>query len=466
MLAAEIIGKVLFFVLFIVLSYHFTPAILGGYITLTAFLYFTSTLTDAGIPQVLMREIAKNQSNTSRLLSHGLTITAGTTIFACLILAIIAKFGGYSAELRPLIALIGLAVIGNCMMQVGFSVFRGYERMEIQALITSILLLITSMVGIGLAFAKFGLVAQFINLVTWPIVGAIIALSIVHRRFARLSLAFDGQACRRLFFEALPIGLLLWCVVFLQWFDLLALGHFRPMADVAIYGTACKIFDGAGMFLACGIVALVPAMSIYWTQSVDKARILYEKSLRPFAAVGLGGTTGLVLLAGSLIPAIFGVNYREAIAPLKVLAFSFVLIAIGAPVVVLLLSVNGLLKRFFPLLICVLCGNVLSNLILAPRFGYMGSAVAFLLTICIAFLVSLKIVRACFGKAPFMWSLFTRPALASLAMALVLWKFRTASVFLSIPVGLAVFILVLFLLGELRQEPYRSMLTQKAHAEK
>jgi hypothetical protein len=49
-------------------------------------------------------------------------------------------------------------------------------------------------------------------------------------------------------------------------------------------------------------------------------------------------------------------------------------------------------------------------------------------------------------------------------MALVLWKFRAVSVLLSIPVGLAVFILVLCLLGELRQEPYRSLWTREIHA--
>jgi O-antigen/teichoic acid export membrane protein len=464
--AAEIIGNALFFILFIILSYRFTPAVLGGYVTLAAIIYFASSLTDLGISQVLVREIAKNRSNTSHLLSQGLTIVGGSIILVSSILIFIAKFGNYPDMLRPLIALTGLAVVGNCLMQVSFSVFRGYERMEIQALITSFLLLISSIVGIGLALAQFGLAAQLINLVTWPIAGAVTALSIVHRQFARLSLTLSWQGCYRLFLNALPIGLLFWCVVFLQWFGLLVLGHFRPMSDVAIYGTASKMFYAPVTFLGCGIAALIPVMSIYWNQSADKALAFYKKSLGPFIAVGFGGTTGLLLLADSLIPAIFGANYREAIAPLKVLAFTFALIALGAPVLVLLLSVDGLLKRFFPLLSFILFGNVFLNLILVPHFGYMGSAVTFLLTICIAFLVSLSIARACFGKMLFRWSLFTRPALASLIMALVLWKLRAASVFLSIPVGLAVFIIVLFILGELRQEPYRSLWTrQEIHTE-
>jgi O-antigen/teichoic acid export membrane protein len=461
LLVAEIAGNTLFFVLFVILSYQFSPAVLGGYVTLTAIIYFASSLTDLGISQVLVREIAKNRSNTSHLLSQGLTTIGGAIISVSLVLVFIAKFGNYPDTLRPLIALTSLAVLGNCLMQVGFSVFRGYERMEIQALITSCLLLISSMVGIGLALAKFGLAAQLINLVTWPMAGAITALSIVHRRFARLSLTLSCRGCYRLFVNTLPIALLFWCVVFLQWFGLLVLGHFRSMADVAMYGTACKLFYAAVMLLGCGVAALIPVMSIYWIQSVDKARIFYNKSLRPFVAVGFGGTIGLLMLADSLIPAIFGATYRDAIEPFKILTFSFALIALGAPVLVLLFSVDGLLKKFFPLLSFILIGNVLLNLILVPRFGYMGSAVTFLLTVCIAFLVSFRIVRACFGKTLFTWAAFARPALASLIMALVLWKFRAASVFLSIPAGLAVFILVLCLLGEHRQEPYRSLWTQQ-----
>ena len=464
--AAELIGNALFFVLFIILSYKFTPALLGGYATLAATIYVASSLTDTGISQVLVREIAKNRSNTNRLLSQGLTIIGGLIILVCSILIFIAKFGNYPDSLRPLIALTGLAVIGNCVMQVSFSVFRGYERMEIQAIITSFLLLISSTVGIGLALAEFGLAAQLINLVTWPIAGAATALNIVHRHFARLSLTLSWQGCYRLFLNALPIGLLFWCAVFPQWFGLLVLGHFKPMSDVAIYGTACKILYAPIAFLGCGIAASIPVMSIYWNQSVDKALAFYKKLLIPFIAVGFGGTIGLLMLADSLIPAIFGLNYREAIVPFKVLTFTFALIALGAPVLVLLLSVDGLLKRFFPLLSFILFGNILLNLALVPRFGYMGSAVTFLLTICMSFLVSLRIVRACFGKTLFMWSLFRRPVLASLIMALVLWELRAVSVFMSIPVGLAVFIIVLFLLGELRQEPYRSLWAQqKIHTE-
>jgi hypothetical protein len=41
--AAEIIGNALFFILFIILSYRFTPAVLGGYVTLAAIIYFASS---------------------------------------------------------------------------------------------------------------------------------------------------------------------------------------------------------------------------------------------------------------------------------------------------------------------------------------------------------------------------------------------------------------------------------------
>jgi O-antigen/teichoic acid export membrane protein len=459
--AAELIGNALFFVLFIILSYKFSPAALGGYITLAATIYFASSLADIGISQVLVREIAKKKSNTNHLLSQSLAITSGLTALVCSVLIFISIFGNYPDTLRPLIALTGLAVVGNCLMQVSFSVFRGYERMEVQAIIASFLLLISSTAGIGLALAGFGLTAQLINLVTWPIAGAAASLSIVHKQFAKISLSLNCQECYRLFLNALPIGLLFWCVVFLQWFGLLVLGHYRPMSDVAIYGTACKIFYAPITFLGCGIAASIPVMSIYWNQSVEKALTFYEESLRPFIAVGFGGTVGLIMLATSLIHAIFGVNYREAIVPFKILAFTFAPIALGAPVLVLLLSVDGLLKKFFPLLSLVLLGNIFLNLALVPRFGYMGSAITFLLTVSISFLVSLRIVRTCFGKTLFMWSLFIRPALACLIMALVLWKLRIASVFISIPVGLAAFIIVLYFLGEFRQEPYRSLWTQR-----
>ena len=458
LIAAESIGKVSYFVLFLVLSYKFTPSLLGGYVTLAAFVYLASSLTDVGISYVLVRELAADRSAAQRLFSQGLTVALALTLAACLILVAIAEFGKYSHELRPLIALTGFAVAGNSMMQLGFSIFRAYEHMEIQAMISGSMLLITSAVGVGLAMGGLGLPAQVANLISWPAAGAGVTLWIVHKRFIHLSLNFDLRACGALLLKALPMGLLIWCVIFLQFFDLLVLGHFQPMSDVAVYAIACKIFDGAGMVIASGIIALTPVMSMRWTQSVGKARILYQTSLRPFVALGIGGTIGLGILADSIVTTLFGTTYLAAAVPLRLMSLSFALIAIGAPVVVLLLSVDGLLGRFLPSVSLILISNVIFNLALAPLFGYKGSAVSFLLTVSVALVVCRRVAAVCLRAQIITEAvMLIKPLFAGLVMAGGLLIINDESIFLSIPTGLAIYIVSLTLMGEFRQDPYSTL---------
>jgi hypothetical protein len=55
-----------------------------------------------------------------------------------------------------------------------------------------------------------------------------------------------------------------------------------------------------------------------------------------------------------------------------------------------------------------------------------------------------------------------RPALAGLVMGMCLFPFRSASLIVSIPLGGVIFVGVLGLLGELKEEPYRGLLALAA----
>jgi O-antigen/teichoic acid export membrane protein len=456
--AAELFSKAVNFVFIAVLARQLTPDDFGGYTTVMTLVWFIAPLADLGISQILVREIAADRSRAPKLLFNALVVTTGLSGLAWLIIVAIAVLARYPDTLRPLIIVAGLAVAGNTLMQTVGSALRAFERMEVQALLTSGLLLVSSAIGIGLALAKQGLAIQVGISVIVAVAGAIISLVLIHRHFVPLRGPFDIRIGQNLIGQALPVAALVVCTTMLHWCDLLILGQVRSMNDVAIYGSAIKMIDLVFVFSNSAVAAMFPVISFRWRKSVELARTLYARSLRFFVAFGLAVAVGLMLLADPIVVTVFGNTYRPAALPLRLLGWAYFFQIINRPAWLLLVASGNRLNKFVPAIGVVAMGNIALNLLLAPRFGPAGSASAFVLTSLANSLVREWVSADYLGDPPRVRTMIWRPAIAGLVMGLCLFPFRSTNLIVSIPLGSVIFVGVLGLLGELKEEPYHGLL--------
>jgi O-antigen/teichoic acid export membrane protein len=392
------------------------------------------------------------------LLFNALLITGVLSGLAWLLLIAFASLANYPDTLRPLIALAGLAVSGNALLQTAGSALRGFERMDVLALTSSGLLLLSSTVGIALACAGVGLAAQVWVTVLFASSSAALVLFIVHRRFVRLRWAFDAATCRRLLQHALPVAILVAYGVLLRWVDVLILGQVRGLDEVAVYGSAIKIIDLALIFSTSAAAALFPILSSRWRESVEATHDLYVRSLRFFAAFGLAAAVGVTLLADLIVEVVYGAAYRAAVLPLRLLAWAYFFQVISGPMGTLLIAAGERLRKFVPISGAVVFGNVALNLWLAPRYGAPGAALAFLLTGLAIFAVRQWMALEYFQRPPHTFGYLLRPALAALVMSAALWLLRPMGLLVAVPAGALIFIGVLWLTGELKEEPYRGVI--------
>lgn len=453
---AELISKALNFAFIAVLARQLTPADFGGYTTMMTWVGFMGPLADLGLSHILVREIALNRSQAARLLFNALIVTSGLAGLAWLLLALIAAFSNYPNALRPLITLMGIAIVGNVVMQTAGSALRGFERMEVQAIVSSSLLLASSVIGISLALNGWGLTTQAVVNVFTALIGAAIMLTVVHRRFVRLAWAFDGAMCRTLLGQAWPVAALIAFDVMLRWIDVLILGQIRGMNEVAVYGAAIKIYDLAMVFVASAAMALFPALSIRWRESVNATWALYAQSLRVFAAFGLGVAVGITVLAEAIIATLFGGGYQAAVWPLRLLSWAFFFQVAAGPMGMLLITAGHRSNKWVPVIGGIALSNIVFNLLLVPRLGYMGAAVAFVMTSMLTVSIRQWIAADYFGEHLNVTLVLGRPALASVTMAGGLLALHSLNLLVLIPVGGVLFIGTLWLLGEFKQEPYRA----------
>ncbi|WP_273696405.1 flippase [Syntrophorhabdus aromaticivorans] len=454
-----LIGKGLQFLLFAVLTRVFALKEVGIFTTVVTLIWFMSSLTDLGVSHVLVREIARDTSQTGSLVSRGLVITGCAAIVAWVALIGISLAGGYADMPDLLIIVSGLAILGNTLAQTGFSAFRGFQRMEIQAILVSGFQLASALIGLALALTGFNIMAQVINIVTVSIMGALLTLVIVHRYFGSLRVTVDINPCKRLLASSLPVGMLFSYFVLMQWIGLIILGLVRPMAEVAVYGAAGKIFDGTAIIIGSSVLTLLPLMAKAVSESRGKARLLYERSIRLSLAFGLGVAVMFTFLADQVVVTVFGAAYSAAATPLRILGWSLFFATASGPMVVFLASDDEQLKKAMRPLGCLVLGSILLNLMLGSYLGYIGSSLAFLVISCSLFVLSLCVFRSSFGFGLPLVSMLLKPGQAGLVMGMCLWLLHAQHLAVSVPVGAIAFFTILGLSGECKEEPYRSLLS-------
>ncbi|MFZ6028824.1 MAG: flippase [Chloroflexota bacterium] len=455
---AEIFSKLANFVFVAVLARLLSPADFGGYTMLMTLVWALTALADLGISQVMVREIAIQRERAGGILAGALVITASVSLLAWAGLAAWGWFGPYAGTLRFLLFLAGGIVLGNTLAQTASSALRAFERMEIQAVLNSGLLLVVSLAGLALALAGFGLGAQVWSHLAFGVLAAGLTLAIVQRRFVPLHGRIDLAAVGLLMRQALPITFLFLCSAALRWSDVLILSQVRPLEDVAVYGAAVRLIELAFVISNSASAALLPALAIRWRNNPDEARRVYAHALRLFATLGLAVAFGLTALAGPVISLVYGAQYQAATQPLIILGWTYFFQVINAPMWLLLIAAPDGIRRFLPAIGLVTLGNIVLNLVLAPRFGPVGAAGAFLLTAFATGLIRHGVSSVYFPTPPRVRTMLVRPLLAGAAMAVILYTMNGQSLLLTLPLGAISFSLFLLLSGEFKQEPYLSLL--------
>jgi O-antigen/teichoic acid export membrane protein len=258
---------------------------------------------------------------------------------------------------------------------------------------------------------------------------------------------------------ALPITLLITYSVLLRWSDILILGQVRSMEEVAVYGAAQKTIDLAMVIITSVTGALLPVLSSQWRQSTEATQKIYFSSLRFYVAFGIAAAIGMTILSESISVTLFGEAYQVAALPLQILAWAFFFAVVSGPMGTMLLASGDYLNKVLIPMGIVATGNVVLNLIFAPRWGYLGSAVIFLLTAFATFVVRQWASQFFLDRTYPLIPLLFRPVIAGGGMALTLWGLRNTHLLVSVSVGATVFILLLAVLGEFKEEPYHSLIS-------
>jgi len=383
--AANIISKVLGF-FYVMYSARYLGAEGFGILSFAlAFAGIFGVLTDLGLGQLTVREVARDKSLAKKYLNNISVMKTILVTVTFALIVIVINLLGYPEQTIKVVYLISLSVIFNSFTGMFYSIFRAFEKMEYQSLgqiLSSVLMLVGVLFAISQRFSVIGFALLYfvISVVTF-----VYSFAISFWKFGKLNIKIDWNLWKSTIVEALPFGLSAIFIIIYFRIDSVMLSMMKGNEVVGWYSAAYKIID-AFVALVPGIIYAViyPVLSRHFNSKDLKT--IYIKSFHISFILGLFISIFITLFANKIILIIYGTQYTNSVPALKILIWAFFIICISSITSGLLNSINKQRIVTIGTGIGALL-NIILNLILIPKYSLNGAAFATVATEFFGFLI-------------------------------------------------------------------------------
>lgn len=385
---ATILARILGYIIRAVIARYYGPEGYGYVSTSLALFTLLSTFALLGFSSSLTRQIAY-YFNKDRLhqikslifsaygISTVLAIIAGVTVF--LLSEILAVQVFHDHALTPFFRYFAAGLVFFTWIKLSASIFKAFKKMvwytAIQDVLRFAAIFLALMVVIVLqaSIETLGLV-YFFAFTTVGILGTIAAYFFTPiRDFSSEHLL--GET-RSLFSFSWPLMLASILHMFLFRIDILMIGYFMDQSNVGIYNAAVPIGELLTLIISSFTPFLLPAMTEQFArEETDQLQNTFSISTKWIFLLTIPAFALMVFYPEFFLVVIFGKNFLEAAPVLQIIALGFLLAASVGPTGNLIVVVGkthlNMVNNFIAIVV-----NIVLNLILIPKIGIYGAAVA------------------------------------------------------------------------------------------
>ena len=379
LLVSQIASMGLGFFYLVFSARYLGPELFGLLTFALAFTGIFGLLLDLGLNSLAVREIARDKSRANKYLSNITFIKLVTGVITLCLTAVAVLSFGYSQEEIAVIYLLTLSTILTAFTASFYFIFQSFERMEYQSvgtILSSILLLTGAIILISRSagVVAFAAIYLFSNAIVLGYSCFIYAY-----KFHSFKVEIDLNFWRPTIRQALPFGLSGVFVTIYFWIDSFLLSLIQGNQALGLYSAGYRLVFSLLFIPAVFSAAVFPAMSRFHISSQDSLQLTWKKYLRFMLILGIPIAVGTTLLADRIITLVFGDGYAPSVVVLQLLIWSLVFIFANAPFFRLFESTNKqmVVTKITGLMVLV---NVAINLVLIPRFSYVGASIAMLIT--------------------------------------------------------------------------------------
>lgn len=451
--AASVAQKIFSFIYFTLLARFIGVEQIGLYITALSFSSLFSVLTDLGLNPVLIREGAKDSQCVAKVLGNILTVKLVLVAAAYGVLNLVVYLMGYGAELRALILISGLIMILDSFSLSFYGALRSLQNLRFESIGVVGGQLVAVMAGLVVLFLKGGVMFLLLALAAGSLFNALWGWSALVRHYQLWPrFFFAPKLLKMIILYAAPFALAGIFVKIYSYIDVVMLSKMLGSQAVGWYGVAAKITFAFQFIPMAFAASLYPAMSNFFVHDKVRLQKIFEKGMLYLAMLALPIGAGLMSIANVFVSKVYGASYQPSVLPLQIMAASLIFSFLGFPIGSLL---NGCHRQNVQTAAmgATMILNIIMNLILIPRIGIIGSAIAALagnfLLMFVGFFWVPKIITL---PDRIFWLNLLKVLASAAVMGLVVWLAQPVLLFYLQPQGLiksAFYLGILILFGGL-----------------
>ncbi|MAH32902.1 hypothetical protein CL615_00765 [archaeon] len=448
LIGSEIISKLIQLAVFIFLARSLGKEEFGVFSFGIAFALLIVIIADFGLITLLIREISRNKKLASKYLSNALAVKVLLSLITLIFAYLFLNLMDYSQNVKIVAYIMLLFTLIQSVTHLYYSIFRAFERMHYDALIKILRMFILAGMIFYVIKNGYGLIAASLAFPLTEIIVLVISIFITYTRFIKFSFEFDFSFSKELLKKSSMFCLSLVFAGLFMHIDTIMLSKMRSVAEVGTYAAAANIMLALIFIPVMYSNAIFPVISRFYVTSKKSLRFAYERSFKYMLLIGLPLSAGIYVLSDKIILLLYGKEYAASSIALAILSWYLFLRFLNVTSGFTLSSINRQGSRVFSQGTAALA-NIMLNFILIPIYGFVGAAIATLITEVIFFFIYTSFIVKYGLKIKFI-SLSIRPIIATLIMLFALTFI--GDLVLAVVVGIIVYFAVLIILGTIDKE--------------
>lgn len=458
--AAYVFQKITAFVYFALIARHFGADLLGKYTFSVFFVLLLSILIDLGLNQVLTREIAKYPEKTNEYFDNIFSFKILTGIAVYLLANILIRILNYPQITINLVMITGLVMFFDGLTQTMHATMRGHQNLRYESIATIIYQAVEIALGAVVLFGGFPIYGLVVAILGGSMGNFIYTMTRITKIFkVKIGPLFEGSIIKKLLKLASPFFIAGVFTKVYSHIDSVLITKLAGDESMGFYSVPYKlVFSLQVLPMAFG-ASVYPAFSYYWLKSRESLQNAFERSFFYLILLVLPITAGTTALADQIIIKVYGSQYEPSIWALRILIisalFTFLTFPVGA-----LLNACDRQKINTRNIGIVMAVNIILNLILIPRFSFIGASIAALSSQALLFILGLIYVsEITHYDKKYLFASFAKIAFAGFIMAVAAYALKNQiNIILNIILSAIIYFGVVAAIGVISKNDVKEMI--------
>lgn len=335
-----------------------------------------AVFSDMGLSSVLVRELSKDREKEKEYFSTAIIIKfiflSGMMLLLLGSMPFLSKYGAAT----KIIPIVGISIVLESLRTFLYSIYRSKNSMQGEAVLAVVNEIFCALLIVFFFLKDPSPLSLAYSFMIGNALGLLVTMFFTKKYLAEIKKYFTKELMMPIVKLALPFAILGVFGIFMTNIDSVIIGYFGNEHMLGLFGAAQRPISI--LYILPGILAssLLPVISRF----LKDGRDLLTSSIVSIASassltIALPLVAGGIIIASPLISVVFGASYAGSVMTFKILLLTLLFVFPGTLFAEVLIAQNKQKVFLFTGITGALL-NIIFDIMLIPKYGIEGSAVA------------------------------------------------------------------------------------------